>query len=168
MSGGSQGGVDRSTAIYGIVALYAFLVSLYGVTTAIFRPSRLSRPLIPAIGAPRIDTSATIALIVSGLFFVLRDVRRSRDNARSFRSNVSGGVLRMFTWYGLFGWLYIAANSVVHPFTLNKQLTHFLSVPTESQFGAACFILSGIAWLSLTLAGWPLRNFGPLERSGES
>ena len=74
----------------------------------------------------------------------------------------------MFTWYGLFGWIYITANSVVHPLTLDKQLTHFLSVPTESQFGLACFILSGLAWLSLSLAGWPLRNIGPLGRSEES
>lgn len=167
-SGGPNGKLDRSTAVYGLVALYAFLVSLYGATTAVFRPSRLSRPLIPATGAPRIDTSATVALIVSGLFFVLRDVRRSRDNARSFRNNVFGGLLRMLTWYGLFGWLYIGANSLVHPLTLHKQLTHFLSVPTESQFGLACFILSALAWLSLSLAGWPLRNIGPLVRSEES
>lgn len=167
-SSSSNGKVDRSTAVYGVVALYAVLVSLYGATTAVFRPSRLSRPLFPAIGAPRIDSGATVALIVSGLFVVLRDVRRSRDNARSFRNNVSGALLRMFTWYGPFGWLYIAANSVVHSLTLHKQLTHFLSVPTESQFGLACFILSVLAWLSLSLAGWPLRNIGTLGRREES
>ena len=36
--------------------------------------------------------------------------------------------------FGLLGWLYIAAISLVHPETLPIQLTHFATWPREDTF----------------------------------
>ncbi|HWC57676.1 MAG TPA: hypothetical protein VG621_01850 [Candidatus Paceibacterota bacterium] len=48
--------------------------------------------------------------------------------------------------YGGAGWLYIAGNAVVHPWTLAMPLTHFLSWPREDTFGIVCY---GVSALSL-------------------
>jgi hypothetical protein len=37
--------------------------------------------------------------------------------------------------FGLLGWLYIVAISLVHPETLTTQLTHFAPWPREDTFG---------------------------------
>jgi hypothetical protein len=53
--------------------------------------------------------------------------------------------LTSFT-FGLLGWLYIVANSEVHPMTLPMPLTHFASWPREDTFGAVCFAVSLISF----------------------
>lgn len=49
-------------------------------------------------------------------------------------------------WFGLFGWVYIAANASTHPETLSLPLTHFASWPREDTFGALCFAVSMISF----------------------
>ncbi|MEX0616727.1 MAG: hypothetical protein WD231_02840 [Candidatus Woykebacteria bacterium] len=51
-----------------------------------------------------------------------------------------------FFLFGLLGWLYIAANAVVHPQTLHMGLTHFASWPREDTFGSVSFIVSFISF----------------------
>ena len=46
--------------------------------------------------------------------------------------------------FGLLGWLYIVANSLVHPETLTIQLTHFAPWPREDTFGIVSFAISFI------------------------
>jgi hypothetical protein len=48
--------------------------------------------------------------------------------------------------FGLFGWIYIAVNAEVHPWTLSMPLTHFASWPREDTFGAVCFVVSMISF----------------------
>ncbi len=48
--------------------------------------------------------------------------------------------------FGLLGWLYIAANSLVHPETLTIQLTHFAPWPREDTFGTVSFATSFVSF----------------------
>ena len=48
--------------------------------------------------------------------------------------------------FGLLGWLYIAANSLVHPETLTIHLTHFAPWPREDTFGIVSFAVSFISF----------------------
>jgi hypothetical protein len=51
-----------------------------------------------------------------------------------------------FFIFGLLGWLYIAAVSLVHPETLSIQLTHFAPWPREDTFGVVCFVVSFVTF----------------------
>jgi hypothetical protein len=51
-------------------------------------------------------------------------------------------LLRLVAIYAFAGWVYIAANAVVHPESLPWPLTHLLPWPREDSFGIACFIIS--------------------------
>lgn len=146
----------KTVAVCRVAAIYALLIWAYGALTAVFKLSRLKDPLIGVIRTSRIDTSAAIAFIVSALFCFAANFFRSRDSSTPLKNSVAAGILRVVTYYGFLGWLYIVGNSLVHPETLHKQLTHLSSVPTESQFGIACFVASALAALALSLAGWSL------------
>ncbi len=52
--------------------------------------------------------------------------------------------------YGFAGWVYIAANAVVHPQSLAWPLTHLLPWPREDTFGIICFGLSSISFFIYT------------------
>jgi hypothetical protein len=51
-----------------------------------------------------------------------------------------------FFIFGLLGWLYIAAVALVHPQTLQLQLTHFAPWPREDTFGTVSFAVSLISF----------------------
>ncbi|MHB1376581.1 MAG: hypothetical protein ACYCXB_04050 [Candidatus Humimicrobiaceae bacterium] len=51
-----------------------------------------------------------------------------------------------FFIFGLLGWLYIAAVALVHPQTLQLQLTHFAPWPREDTFGMVSFAVSFISF----------------------
>jgi len=61
--------------------------------------------------------------------------------------------------FGLLGWIYIAVNAEVHPWTLPLPLTHLAPWPREDTFGAACFLVSMISFFIWNI----LRN----DRRGE-
>ena len=46
------------------------------------------------------------------------------------------------TVFSLLGWLYIATVALVHPDTLDMQLTHFTPWLREDTFGILSFIIS--------------------------
>jgi len=48
--------------------------------------------------------------------------------------------------FGLLGWLYIVAVSLVHPKTLTLQLTHLAPWPREDTFGEVSFAVSFISF----------------------
>jgi glycosyltransferase involved in cell wall biosynthesis len=58
-------------------------------------------------------------------------------------------LLRTTFLYGTLTWVYIALNSVTHPYTLAMPLTHFASWPLEGDVGSACFAMSAISFLAL-------------------
>jgi hypothetical protein len=126
--------------------------------TAVFKLSRLNEPLIASIAVSRTDTVAAVAFVVSALFSFAADFSQGRRASTPLKDSVLAGILRVITYYGLLGWLYIVGNSLAHPETLHRQLTHLSNVPTESQFGIGCFVASALAALGLSLAGWPLLN----------
>jgi hypothetical protein len=49
-------------------------------------------------------------------------------------------------FFGLLGWVYIAAVALVHPETLSIQLTHFAPWPREDTFGEISFAVSFISF----------------------
>lgn len=57
-------------------------------------------------------------------------------------------ILAVVGLYSFAGWVYIAANAVVHPETLPLPLTHLAGWPREDNFGIACFAISFISTLS--------------------
>ena len=154
--GTSRASSRTAVAFYRVVAFYALLVWAYGAMTAVFKLSRLKDTLIVSVPISRIDTSATAAFIVSALFFFAADYGNSRRASARLKDSILASTLRVIAYYGLLGWLYIVGNSLVHPETLHKQLTHLSNVPTESQFGITCFLASALAALLLALVGWPL------------
>ncbi len=60
-------------------------------------------------------------------------------------------ILKAFSFtiflFGFAGWVYIAVNAEVHPWTLSWQLTHLTPWIREDTFGIICFGLSFIACL---------------------
>jgi hypothetical protein len=58
-------------------------------------------------------------------------------------------LLRTIFLYGTLIWIYIALNSVTHPYTLAMPLTHFASWPHEGDVGSACFAMSMVSFLTL-------------------
>lgn len=48
--------------------------------------------------------------------------------------------------FGLIGWIYIAANAVVHPESLSWQLTHLTPWIREDTFGIICFGISFVSF----------------------
>jgi hypothetical protein len=58
---------------------------------------------------------------------------------------IRAGSLTVFV-FGLLGWLYIAAVALVHPQTLDLQLTHFTPWLREDTFGILSFIASFFAF----------------------
>ena len=61
------------------------------------------------------------------------------------RKIVQAASLTLFI-FGLLGWLYIIAVTLVHPETLTIQLTHFASWPREDTFGIVSFAVSFISF----------------------
>jgi hypothetical protein len=71
----------------------------------------------------------------------------SRPKLRGGRG-LAADVLLVIAIHAFAGWVYIAANAVSHPESLQWPLTHFASWPHEDTFGALCFAASLIASLS--------------------
>jgi hypothetical protein len=63
--------------------------------------------------------------------------------------SVLRATLRTVFLYGLLVWIYLAVNSLTHPETLPKPLTHLLPWPTEAETAALSFVLSAAAFLAL-------------------
>jgi hypothetical protein len=60
-------------------------------------------------------------------------------------------LLRTTFLYGTLTWIYIAANSVTHPYTLAMPLTHFASWPLEGHVGLASFGMSVLSFLAVRI-----------------
>jgi hypothetical protein len=80
---------------------------------------------------------------------VARDERGRRDVPELLGHRLLPAVLRTVFGYGLLIWVYVAANSLTHPVTMSRQLTHFLPWPLEGDTGSVCFALSAVAFLML-------------------
>lgn len=60
-------------------------------------------------------------------------------------------ILRTIRLYAFAAWAYLAANSISHPPTMRKQLTHFVGWPHENTAAVTCALSSMIAFFTLHL-----------------
>jgi hypothetical protein len=133
------------------VSLFTFLGWVYVAAVAVVHPERLPDPIVHWLSGPRHDTFGAVCFVVSVVTFVgywlLTERRRPLGIARA--------IIRAGAWYGTAAWIYIAGNSISHPDTLHRQLTHFAGWPTEEQFALACFACSALCHFLLPLLPSP-------------
>jgi hypothetical protein len=133
-------------AILKTLWLYALALWIYAAAVALADPDRVPERLLLMKDLPRTDTSGFIAFAVSAVSFaVLGSLRRPNRGGRRLVGRVVDSALRTTALYAFLGWLYVAGNVVENPGTLPLPLTHLFSGPTESQFGAVCFVLSALS-----------------------
>lgn len=140
--------------------LYALALWIYAAAVALAFPDRINEPLLLMSGLPRTDTSGAVAFGTSILCFVALQSLGAPGSRVQWRFRfVIDALLRACAFYGFLGWLYIAANVVLDPYTLPLRLTHFASRPTESQFGLGCFIVSALG----SFAVWVRKSPGEYD-----
>jgi len=117
---------------------------------------------------PRTDTSGAIAFGVSAIsFLVLRSFRRVNVPDRQLAVRVTDSILRTLAFYAFLGWIYIAGNVILDPSTLPLRLTHLATRPTEAQFGAICFVISGLAACAMWARQQPTRGKHSANRADQ-
>jgi hypothetical protein len=143
---GEGAGKRSLRAILKTVWLYSLALWTYAAAVAIADPDRVSERFLLMRSLPRTDTLGTIAFGVSALSFVfLRGLGRMNATDGGLVQRFVDAVLGAIAIYAFLGWVYIAGNVIENPSTLPLRLTHLATGPTESQFGAVCFVLSGLA-----------------------
>jgi hypothetical protein len=143
-------------AILKTVWLYSLALWVYAAAVALATPDQVSERLLLMNGLPRTDTSGIIAFGVSAVSLaVLGSLYRPEQR---LDQRVIDSVLRAVALYSFLGWLYIAGNVIQNPSTLPLPLTHLSTRPTESQFGAICFVISGLAACALWARQQPTRS----------
>jgi hypothetical protein len=139
-------GMRTFRAILKTVWLYSLALWVYAAAVALAAPDQVSERVLLMKGLPRTDTSGIIAFGVSAVSLaVLGSLRRVDGPDQRLLRRVVDSVLRAVALYSFLGWLYIAGNVIQNPSTLPLPLTHLSTRPTESQFGAICFVVSALA-----------------------
>jgi hypothetical protein len=64
-------------------------------------------------------------------------------------------VLRGVRLFGFAGWAYLATNTITHPDSATRQLTHFATWPNEDTAAAVCIVLSAATFFVLALIDPP-------------
>lgn len=153
------GGKRALRAILKTVWLYSLALWVYAAAVALASPDRVSERFLLMENLPRTDTTGIIAFGASALSFaILGSLRRVNRPDRRLACRLIDSVLRTVALYAFLGWVYIAANVVENPSTLPLPLTHLSTRPTESQFGAICFVLSALAACALWARQQPTRS----------
>jgi hypothetical protein len=140
-----------------VVALHGLLGWCYVAAYAAVYPDALSRP-IAAVLPLRRDTFGELAFAASAAAVILllgtrtAPVRTRRPDLA--RHGWAVAVLRTVCGYGLAAWVYLCVNSLTHPWTTGKQLTHLAPWPSEGQTAVAGFAASALAFFLLR-AGRP-------------
>ncbi|MFF7634660.1 hypothetical protein ACFZB9_16100 [Kitasatospora sp. NPDC008050] len=163
-----------------VALVHGLLGWLYVAVWAATRPDTLSGPLTSWLPLRR-DTFGAVCFALSVLAHLTRGLCppgppwRGRDGqaARKGQATYKGqaarkgqngqdrqdgqprdrltAVLRTLVGYPLLLWAYLCVNSLTHPQTIDRQLTHFAAVPTEGTAAVGCFALSAVALLALRL-----------------
>jgi hypothetical protein len=159
-------GLRALRAILKTVWLYSLALWVYAAAVALADPDRVSERFLLIANLPRTDTSGTIGFGVSALsFLVLRSFRRVNGPDRQLVTRVTDSILRTIAFYAFLGWIYIAGNVILNPGTLPLRLTHLATRPTEAQFGAICFVISGLAACALWARQQPTRGTHSANRA---
>jgi hypothetical protein len=161
------------TALLETVTRYGLLGWLYVAAVAAVHPHYLPGALTHWLPLRR-DTFGALCFAASAVGFLLLNVLgdragwlpfpaatdepERRDGSEMFRHRLLPAVLRTVFGYGLLIWLYVCVNSLTHPETISRQLTHFLAWPLEGDTGSVCFVLSAVAFLLLRMRVTPNRR----------
>jgi hypothetical protein len=132
------------------------LVWLGACLVAIFRPEHLARPYWPALSGLRTDTAGALAFLVSGIGLAISEyLRLSRDPdtrprgvpqrqpAASRRAMQAAAETMAAMSAGLV--VYLSANQVTHPATLDIQATHFAPWPTEGTLRVLALLATALS-----------------------
>jgi hypothetical protein len=132
------------------VMVYGLLGWVYVAVYAAARPDDLSQP-IAALVPLRRDTFGALAFAASAVAATVLRGATGRlwagglEPARGWPR----AILHTVAGYGVLAWIYLCANSLTHPWTLSRQLTHFASWPTEGTTAVVGFGASAIAFFLL-------------------
>jgi len=152
--------VLRASAEVG--ALYGLLGWVYVAAVAAVRPDALAAPI--AAGVPlRRDTFGACCFAVSVVGFFATQVSRGAPRRWTRPTRPVDAVLRTVWAYPLLVWAYLCVNSVTHPWTIDRPLTHFAGVPSEGTTAVGCFLGSAVALLAVRVRdhrGTPGRRDG--------
>ena len=136
-----------------VAAFQGLLGWLYVAACAAARPADMSQA-IAAVLPMRRDTFGACCFVLSALAaFALQvrgEVHRPR---RPLTRGPAAAALRTVTVYALLVWAYLSVNSLTHPQTIGRQLTHFSPTPSEGTTAVACFAVSAGTLLALRALG---------------
>jgi len=134
-----------------VAASFGLLGWLYAAACAAYRPAMLAEP-VAAVFPVRRDTFGVFCFVVSLLAaFALQVPDGSVFRRLAPRPGPLDAALRTVVVYGLLTWAYVTVNSLAHPETIGRRLTHFASVPTEGATAVVCFAGSAAALFVLRL-----------------
>jgi hypothetical protein len=124
---------------------------------AIFRQPQLARPYWPGISGIRTDTAGAIAFLVSGAGLAVSEYFRLRRGSviqwpaparRRHSCLAAQATAETVAVMSAALIIYLSANQVTHPVTLQLQATHFARWPTEGSLRVlalfACAVSAGV------------------------
>ncbi len=136
----------RMRAAAEVALVHGLLGWIYIAAYAAAVPQELSRHVADLVPLRR-DTFGALAFAASALAAITLQARTGRLWIR--RSEPVRGlwhaVLNAVAGYGLLVWVYLCVNSMTHPWTLSKRLTHFFPWPSEGGTAVASYAASAVA-----------------------
>lgn len=135
-------------AVLETAMVHGLLGWLYVAAVAAVRPDDLAVPVSSLLDIRR-DTFGAVCFAVSALAAFLLHAMTGRW---WFRPAPARGtvvaLLRTLTGYALLAWAYLCVNSLTHPDTMSRPLTHFADLPREGETASWAFVVSAGALLS--------------------
>ncbi|TDT98542.1 hypothetical protein EDD99_6769 [Streptomyces sp. 846.5] len=132
-----------------VALVHGLLGWLYVAAVAVFRLQDLALPIASPLPVRR-DTFGACCFAVSALAsFALQLGTGTLWVRRERRRGPVDAALRTIVVYTLLAWAYLGANSITHPETIARQLTHFTDFPTEGTTAVWCFAASAAALFAL-------------------
>jgi hypothetical protein len=145
----------RATARAGAetVMAYGLLGWIYTAAVAACRPDALTVRISSMLPLRR-DTFGTCCFTLSAVAaYALRSRTGTWWVRRPRLPGTGNAALSTVAGYALLAWAYLCVNSLIHPETITRPLTHFAAFPTEGTAASWCFALSGAALLTARLRG---------------
>ncbi|MCH5673545.1 hypothetical protein [Streptomyces gilvus] len=127
--------------------VHGLLGWLYVAAVAALRPDDLTAPVSTLLHVRR-DTFGAVCFAVSALAaFVLQAVYGTWWSRPAPARGAVLALLRTTATYALLAWAYLCVNSLTHPYTMARPLTHFADVPREGETASWAFAASAVALL---------------------
>jgi hypothetical protein len=127
-----------------VSALYGLLGWVYVAAVAAFRPDTLVAPLTTYLPVRR-DTFGVCCFIVSVVGAFALQIRYGLPARAARRASAVDAACRTVSFYALLIWAYLSVNSITHPWTIGRPLTHLAGFPTEGTTASGAFAASAVA-----------------------